>query len=521
MNNNNLRKALVILFSLFLTTVILDRLIPEGIFLDGATYAAISRNMAIGKGSFWAPHYRYDWFFAEHPPLMFGLQALFFKVFGDHYLTEKIYCFVLWVVTALLIIKLWKQAISEYEDVKHSYILPVLMWTILPTVTWSYTNNILDTTMCLFDLIAVVILFPALRRGAVPLSRLLLAGVFTFCAVLTKGPVGLFVFGVPVAYALVYHTKDIKKLTTSVLHSIVILAVVAVVFIGLYQFPEPKLLLDRYLDEQLFAALSGQRELTGGAMGRFALFYDILMQSLPAIVLAIVLIIVSKVLKLNTDRSKSLNKLALFFLIVGLGASLPILTSLKQRSFYIIPSLPYYIIALGLYILPMYTALTAKYRMGDKTFRIFKMSAIIAGLGLTVYLGSKVNVYGRDREVITEVKRIGEVFPNGKPIGLCDAQHRGDFLFLAYVQRYNRMPITHKFYTAEHILVNKQWCGEGTTTLLHQMGYTPVDIGLENYDAYKRVFPLHFDFSQLNPVFPKVDTTQPSLSQHHSLPDQG
>lgn len=521
MNNNNLRKALVILFSLFLTTVILDRLIPEGIFLDGVTYASISRNMAIGKGSFWAPYYRYDWFFAEHPPLMFGLQALFFKVFGDHYLTEKIYCFVLWVVTTLLIIKLWKRATSEYEDVKHSYILPVLMWTILPTVTWSYTNNILDTTMCLFDLIAVVILFPALRRGAVPLSRLILAGVFTFCAVLTKGPVGLFVFGVPVAYALVYYTKDWKKLALSVLQSFVILAVVAAIFICIYQFPEPKLLLDRYLNEQLFAALSGQRELTGGVMGRFTLFYDILMQSLPAIVLAVALIIVGRVLKLNTDRSKSLNKLALFFLIVGLGASLPILTSLKQRSFYIIPSLPYYIIALGLYILPIYTVLTDKYRMGDKAYSIFRIAGIIASLGLMVYLGSKVNVYGRDKEIITEIKYIGDHFPKGEPIGICDAQNDGDFLFLAYLQRYNRMAVAHKFYTAKSILINKEWCGEHVSVLLQQMGYTPVDIGLEKYDAYKRVFPLHFDFNQLNPVFPKVDTTQPSLSQHHSLPDQG
>jgi 4-amino-4-deoxy-L-arabinose transferase-like glycosyltransferase len=87
----NLARPLGFLFIIFLLTSFLDRAIQEGMFFDGVTYAAISRNLAIGKGTFWDVYFRGNWRFSEHPPLMFGIQALFFKTLGDHYLTERFY----------------------------------------------------------------------------------------------------------------------------------------------------------------------------------------------------------------------------------------------------------------------------------------------------------------------------------------------------------------------------------------------------------------------------------------------
>ena len=62
-------------------------LISEGMFIDGVTYASISKNLANGLGDFWHLHYTqtlYNQFF-EHPPLAFGMQASFFKLFGENY----------------------------------------------------------------------------------------------------------------------------------------------------------------------------------------------------------------------------------------------------------------------------------------------------------------------------------------------------------------------------------------------------------------------------------------------------
>lgn len=51
--------------------LLIPTLVQDGMFLDGITYSAISRNMANGIGSFWHPHYTETLYphFNEHPPL--------------------------------------------------------------------------------------------------------------------------------------------------------------------------------------------------------------------------------------------------------------------------------------------------------------------------------------------------------------------------------------------------------------------------------------------------------------------
>ena len=66
----------------------------KGMHLDGTIYAGISRNLANGIGTFWNPQLSQTYFsqFHEHPPFALWLQSLFFRVFGDSYITEKLYC---------------------------------------------------------------------------------------------------------------------------------------------------------------------------------------------------------------------------------------------------------------------------------------------------------------------------------------------------------------------------------------------------------------------------------------------
>ena len=68
---------------LLLTVVVvcalfLPRIVTEGQFVDGLTYASVSRNLAEGYGTWWQP-WGSVWFgqqiFYEHPPLLFGCKA--------------------------------------------------------------------------------------------------------------------------------------------------------------------------------------------------------------------------------------------------------------------------------------------------------------------------------------------------------------------------------------------------------------------------------------------------------------
>jgi hypothetical protein len=68
--------------------LVLPVLIQDGMFLDGVLYTCVSNNLSHGYGSFWSPMFSPAGFggspyFLEQPPLVFGIQSLFFRLFGD------------------------------------------------------------------------------------------------------------------------------------------------------------------------------------------------------------------------------------------------------------------------------------------------------------------------------------------------------------------------------------------------------------------------------------------------------
>lgn len=506
LSGDNTRLAISITVFILLITLILDRLVPQGMFLDGVTYASISRNLAIGKGSFWAPIFRSDVFFAEHPPLMFGIESIFFKVLGDHYLVEKLYCFVVWLITVLLIRRLW----NSIDDVKYSYILPVLMWSIVPTVTWAYTNNILDTTMAMFDLIAVIVLFKALRNSKNRTPLFILGALFTCCALLTKGPVGAFPLGIPMAYWLVYETKILKSFFRHIGYSVLITAIISLVFIALYLFTDAQINFDRYLDEQLFCAMEGRREITDDGLGRYQMFLDLAIMLIAPIAISIILFIIARLIKTPTKLNKT-DKNIWFFLLVGLGGSLPILISVKQRGFYLLPALPYYVLAISLLVSPLFYQITEKLSSGHKRIKIFKIVAAIISIGLVLYLGSKVNQIGRDKEMISEINMMSQYLPTDETVGICN-ELENEYSFLSYIQRYNRVNVTGKLWGKQYVIVDTYLCERAFVNKIQELGYRKINTELNRYSIYKANFILmHFDFIQLNPVFRTRDKVQPSL----------
>lgn len=494
--NNRFRQALAISIGIVLCTLILDRLVPEGIFLDGVTYASISRNLAIGKGSMWYLYYRGDWAFTEHPPLFFGIQSIFFKVLGDHYFTEKIYCFVLWVLTILVLKRFWT-AFKPADETTDTFILPLLMWCLAPTVTWGYTNNILDSTMAIWDLLAVWFLFIACSKSS--WQHFIAGGLLVFAASFTKGPVGIFPLAVPGLYWLVYENKSFASFGHALVRTFVVLVILAGCYYLLYQFREPRWMLDSYLHQQLLAALEGRRELTGNGAGRLAILADLVIQLLPAVAIAAVLFIIKKAVK-GSAQTQANSKNILFLLLMGICGSLPIMLSVKQRTFYLLPALPFYVLAIALLIYPWFVSVTNKPRMKTAAFRRFNITAIIVGLALLVYLGTKVGQVGRDHELIANMKYLGTQFPPGQTFGIC-AEANEDYEFLAYLERYNRMEVNPVFYCAEYVLIDKQRCNNDVIPFVSAIGFKKQKFGLDRYEIYKRQFPLHFDFTLLHPVF--------------------
>jgi hypothetical protein len=465
---------------IFIITAFLDRVVQEGMFFDGVTYAAISRNLAIGKGTFWDVYYRGPWRFSEHPPLMFGIQSLFFKILGDSYYTERVYCFVLWCITIISLRALWIKT-NKSPEARSSFSLPLLCWAIMPSVIWSYPNNILDTTMAFFDLWAVYFLYAGMADKKHTYLKLFIGGLFIFLATLTKGPVGLFPLALPLVYWIVYREEHFVSI---LLKSIVPLAVVVVIYCILFNYQPAKICLNEYLNEQLFKAIAGEREIVDSPFGRFQLLIDICIQALPALVLALILFNLIKVLKLNIAKTNEQQRLTLFYFLLALCGSLPIMISLKQRTFYLTPVFPFLAFALALLILPYFNTIMLRVKIPLRN-AVVNATIGIAVVVCGVYVSSKFGKVGRDEVLISDIAQMKKYIPEGERIGVCHAMDK-DFTFLAYIQRYHKLEVNLQYHKARYVLIDKTICRGSFGVCLPKLGYEITPYQFSQYSLYKK-----------------------------------
>ncbi len=465
----------IIIVLLFVTISFLDRLLPEGMFSDGLIYATVGRNMAIGKGSFWMPYFGHGAYFYEHPPMMMGLESLFFRVFGDHYYTEKIYCAAAWLVTVLMIRRLWIAA----TDRAHGPLwwLPLLMWGTAATVLWSYPNNALECTMGIFDIAAFLYLYAACEGRGNRIWKFAAGGTFVVLASLTKGPVGLFPLAVPAIHWLAFRRHSF---TTAVLQSLLVLLIVAGAYGIITLFSAPRNMLSHYLDQQLLRSLAGKRELVESSLGRYYILQSILMQLAPALVLVVLIWIAARLLKVKPQARS--NRKFLFFFYTALSASLPVMVSVKQFSFYLLPSLPFYAVALSLLIAPYVLGLTQKYVLPPQASRAFRVLAAVAAIGGIAYLWPKAGTIGRDEDIINDVHQLATVISPADTMGICPGME-GDYQFSAYAARYAQLEVKPMKGALPGIIVSREVCPAYADSIKAH-GYVRANISTLRYDLY-------------------------------------
>ena len=417
------------LIGLFLILVC-NSLLTEGMFFDGVTYASISRNMAEGQGTFWNPSYTQTLYpeFRQHPPLALGMEALAFKVFGDHLWVEKAYSVLTFLLSGLLIALIWKRTTNNL----HWAWLPLLFWIAMPLVSWSATNNLLENTMSVFVLLSVYMMIFSYQRN----NKLwmILAGVSLFLAFLSKGFTGLF----PLVFPLLYCIFDEKRRWIQGLIDTLLLIVTLALLSGamFMVFPSSLAYLKDYINLQVIGG--GLHEAT--VSSRFYIVFNLLQQLMIPYVIAMTLVICKtkskgnkKVFEFPSDKSWFYT-----FLILGLAGVLPIMVSVKQRDFYMLAALPFFALACGHLTLAMINTLVPRI-----TPKVYKWMTL--GTCCIVLLGLVLNVvhigkYGRDEALIEKVKaQIAAA--NGKTLIEITPEEYTQWAEHAYYMRYGKISL--------------------------------------------------------------------------------
>lgn len=341
----------VLLVFLLGLTLLLPWLTPMGMFLDGIVYASLAMNLADGIGSLWALKLNDSYFanFVEHPPLGIALQVPLFWIFGDHYLVEKLYGLITLAVAAVLIRKHWLQATkhstSKTIELWPFWWLPLGLWVLIPKWSWAYRNNLLDNSLLIFCLLTVWLQLRAFgsdcQRGRAVLA--VVAATSTLSGFLIKGPVSLFVLTAPMFLWLIQPpaAKGVLFRTLAFYYGTIILG-----FAALWLYPASAETLAAYFERHIFSSLSHQDGFCTGGECLYIVSELLRLLILPIFATSIALFMLRR--RMSSGWWRRSIQPALGYLAIGMSASLPIALSSKQSTHYLLPSIPFYLLALAL-----------------------------------------------------------------------------------------------------------------------------------------------------------------------------
>lgn len=382
-------------------------LIQDGMFMDGMLYACVGKNLSQGIGTFWHPHYSpfTHNLFDQQPPLSFGIQAVFFNLFGTSIYVERFYSFLTLCTAAFLITKIWKQFFKEEVSVKNISWLPVLFWIIIPVCFWSYSNNMLECTMVVFDLLAVYFLLKFFENKF--FLHLVLAGVFIFFASLTKGFQGLFPLAVIFFYWIVYRNFPFGKM---IIYSFALVFVLALIYSLILLNPSAKDGLLAYLHNRVEHSISS----VSTVENRFELLSRLAQELIVPVSVSLLLLLL---LRKKFGVQKIYSKQSFFFLLIGISASFPLIITLEQRGFYLVTSLPFYAISIAAFSASYVATAIEKINLQKVSFKIFRWASTALLAGSAIFSVFQIGKFSRDEEMLHDVYLIGKTIPEKTNVG--------------------------------------------------------------------------------------------------------
>jgi hypothetical protein len=423
-----LKSSYLILLALFLILFAMP-LVQDGMFIDGVCYAALSKNLANDIGSLWSLKLSDTMFsqFNEHPPLMFGIQSLFFRLFGSGYGTERVYCAVVVLLTMFLMARIWRNVFRN-TTIQDWWPLPLFFWILNEETFMRYTSNMLECIMTLFDLGAVALLlraYPLQKTAFASNNRLLYvlgAGLLLVAAFLTKGPAGLF----PLAFWGIYAWSSKMPNWKTVFSQTVLLTAVVLAGIGAFFMYEPaRIALTTYFDQQVMAAIHGKRmeNIAPHRLYMVQRFFEIHAHFIILLGVAWFFIIRRK----GRTIAPTYWSAVLFFMGMGAIALLPVMVSLKQAPHYIVPSLPWFALGFGAFLAAVFVHLKTL-----ETPRWLLPLSIVFAVAAACLTYSKVGITRKD---LAEIKPFFSFLPPHSTIGFFAKEEA--LVRNNYFQRYN------------------------------------------------------------------------------------
>lgn len=454
-------------------TLTLPVLIQDGMFIDGVLYSAVSHNLANGIGSFWFPSFSYNNMagiqdsFHEQPPLVFAIQAIFYKVLGDSMYVERFYTLLMLFLNLWLIKKLWEYIFRNEKSLKEISWLPAILWITIPVCFWSFTHNMHENTVSVFILSSMLFLFKAFDERTTTRFCLMLvaSGIFIFLASFSKGVPGLFPIAAPAAFIL-YKKTSLRKVIGAMF---ILLVTVSAIYSLLLLSDDARRSLYNYVYLRLFKRIND--------VPTTNTYFDTLFRLIQESLIMAGLVIMTRYYYAKQKLNRiPLDHAAYTFFVIGLIGILPLMLTLVQKGFYMLPALPY--IAFGFALLMANETVFLLQKAFNNPKREMALKNVAFGIALLAIILtiSKVGKYSRNEELLSDIHRVGALIPKHEVIN-CTYDLQKDWSLQTYFSRYYFISLDtnspHDYY-----LSSRQEFEQHQSELLSKYMVVSKDLGL-------------------------------------------
>ena len=453
-------------------------LIQEGMFQDAVLYSAVSHNLAIGFGNFWFPQYSTLNLegipsFHEQPPLVFGIQALFYKLLGDSMYVERFYTLLMIVLHILLIRYLWKNIFPDNERYMAVGWLPVLFWILIPVGYWSFRNNMIENTVSVFTLCSVIVSYKNVQSDGKNILLWLASGFFIFLATFSKGVPGFFPITFPFIYWLVSRKISFRECA---LYTMILTAVPLIMYGVFLLFPQSRESLSIYFYERLVRRVNSMPT----ADYRLEIVWRLFTELIPVMLFVILSYLLSGIKMLRSIFPKQKADF-LLFLLVGLSGALPLTLTMVQKGWYMVPSFPFLAIAFAVLVVPVISSAIERIDIHQWKYKLFLTVSVLLFVVMTIFTISQKGKISREQDVISDVYQIGSVVPRFSTLTVPAKMYdQYDFVLQGFLVRYFNISISpYKQY--EYFLKEKTM----DTTI--PQNYQKLDLKLSKHELYKTV----------------------------------
>jgi len=227
---------------------------------------------------------------------------------------------------------------------------------------------------------------------------------------------------------------------------LVVFTIFPVLFL-FYLFPEAKNNMLSYLNTQVIGSIQSVQTVDS----RFAIIGWFFQGIIIPLIMGLIIIIISLKKRVKKPLFKENLREALMLSAIVLSGVIPIMISMKQRSFYILTVYPLFSIGLAYYLYPMIKSFTYNMKIpqrGYKSFNYITIGIVFISIILSI---CQINRIGRDKEMILDSKVIIDIVGRNTTINICPEMYSMWSLH-GYMSRYGNVSLDsninniHKYY---------------------------------------------------------------------------